>query len=251
VLSRKRRLLYICKERRERGVLNQPPTGIFVVCTSRTEAWHVARPLCQPHTMVDAQADGGAGQTLSSPRYSTRALWTARETGGRRVFRRSTAPLENHIKNTETHPVSISYAHTGKKEDKSRHFPAPARALHHPTATPKKRNAQAAGQPPAAVAVTWAWWQHAAGVVGSHGRGAAQGGQETAANGRRRGGRRHRWGADRRLGDSHRRGRCPAVGAAARVAAAGHGEAGVTGGRCGQLRGGSRGWELLAVMLVL
>jgi len=92
------------------------------------------------------------------------------------------------------------------------------------------------------------------GVVGSHGRGAAQGGQEKAANGRRRGCRRHRWGADRRLGDSHRRGRCPAVGTAARVAAAGHGEAEVTGGRwegCGQLRGGSRGWELLAVMLVL
>jgi len=44
------------------------------------------------------------------------------------------------------------------------------------------------------------------------------------------------------------------VGAAARVPAAGYGEAEVTGGRwggCGQLRGGSRGWELLAVMLVL
>jgi len=196
VLSRKRRRLYICKERRERGVLNQPPTGIFVVCTSCTEAWHVARPLCQPHTMVDAQADGGAGQTLSSPRYSTGALWTARETGGRRVFRRSTAPLENHIKNTETPGVHLLRTH-GKKEDKSRHLPAPARALHHPTATPKKRNAQAAGQPPAAVAVTWASRQHAAGVVGSHGRGAAQGGEETAANGGRRGGRRHRWGADR------------------------------------------------------
>jgi len=105
-------------------------------------------------------------------------------------------PLENHIKNTETPGVHLLRTH-GKKEDKSRHLPAPARALHHPTATPKKRNAQAAGQPPAAVAVTWASRQHAAGVVGSHGRGAAQGGEETAANGGRRGGRRHRWGADR------------------------------------------------------
>jgi len=125
VLRGKRRLLYICKERRERGVLNQPPTGIFVVCSSLTEAWHIAGPLCQPHTLVDAQADGGAGQTLSSPRYSTSAMWTAKETGGRRVFRRSTAPLEKHIRNTETHLVSISYAHTGKKKTRADTSPHP------------------------------------------------------------------------------------------------------------------------------
>jgi len=44
------------------------------------------------------------------------------------------------------------------------------------------------------------------------------------------------------------------VGSAARVAAAGCGEAEISGGRwggCGQLRGGSRGWVLLPVMLVL
>jgi len=114
VLSRTSRILYICKQPRERGVLTQPPRGTLVGCTSLTEAWHAARPLYQPHTMVDAQADDGVGQMLSSPRYCAPALWTARETEGRRVIRRSTASIEKHNKSTETHPVSI-YDTRGKE----------------------------------------------------------------------------------------------------------------------------------------
>jgi len=156
-LSTMRRFLDICKERRGRSGLKQPPTGILVVCTSRTEAWRAARPLCQLHTMVDAQAGGGAGQTLSSPRYSTRSLRTARKTGGRRVFMRSTAPLQITSR-TQRRTQSPSLMHTRENEDKCRHLPTLARALHHPTATPTKRNPQAAREPPVAVSVTWTWW---------------------------------------------------------------------------------------------
>jgi len=87
--------------------------------------------------MMDAQADGNAGQTHSSPRYSTGALRTARETGGLRVFRWSTAPLETHIKRTETHPVTIFYAQTGTKKTRTDTSPHPRAHSTTPQLPPK------------------------------------------------------------------------------------------------------------------
>jgi len=53
------------------------------------------------------------------------------------MFRRSTAPLQYHIKNTEVQPVSLSYAYKVKKEARADNSLHPQARSTPPHLTPK------------------------------------------------------------------------------------------------------------------